>query len=108
MCRLNFSLTFFSFEGPIVVEQWLPSKPAPKRVIYRQAERVETNGNEDRQVRNRLIQYQKPHTTIQLEVIRLPVIKISPEEYQKRSSELTKIDQVRSIKQDPNTLNWRI
>ncbi|CAF1383172.1 unnamed protein product [Adineta steineri] len=93
---------------PIVVEQWLPNKPAPKRITYHHVNPEDYVQSETHRLRNRFIEYTKPHTTIEVEIVRLPVIKLRPEEYHNRSPELTKIDEVRSMTQDPNTLNWRI
>jgi hypothetical protein len=93
---------------PIVVEQWLPNKPAPKRITYRHVNREEYVQNEIERQRNRFIEYTKPHTTIEVEIVRLPIVKLRPEEYQEQSSEPVQLNRVRSIAQDPNTLNWRI
>ncbi|UJR35502.1 hypothetical protein I4U23_028256 [Adineta vaga] len=93
---------------PIVVEQWLPNKPAPKRITYHHLNREEYVQNETQRLRNRFIEYKKPHTTIEVEIVRLPVVKLKPEEYDSRSPELTQLDRVRLMTQDPNTLNWRI
>ena len=98
----------FFFAGPIVVEQWLPNKPPPKRITYRTINRDEFVRTETERQRNRFIEYTKPHTTIEVEIVRLPVIKLSPDEYRTRSLDLTRLDRVRSISQDPNTLQWRI
>jgi hypothetical protein len=95
-------------KGPIVVEQWLPNKPAPKRITYRHVNREEYVQNEIERQRNRFIEYTKPHTTIEVEIVRLPIVKLRPEEYQEQSSEPVQLNRVRSIAQDPNTLNWRI
>ncbi len=95
-------------KGPIVVEQWLPNKPAPKRITYRHVNRDEFNQLESQRLRNRFIEYTKPQTTIEVEIIRLPVVTLKPEEYQDQALELTRLDRVRAITQDPNTLNWRI
>ena len=97
-----------SSKGPIVVEQWLPSKPAPKRVTYRHVNRDEFARTDTERLRNRFIEYSKPHTTIEVEIVRLPVIRIDPQDYQNRSTELTRLDQVRSTTQDPDRLQWRI
>jgi hypothetical protein len=97
-----------SFKGPIVVEQWLPNKPAPKRITYRHVNREEFLQSETQRQKNRFIEYTKPHTTIEVEIVRLPVVKMTPQEYQNRSGDLTQLDQVRSMTQDPNTLQWRI
>ena len=43
-----------------------------------------------------------------MEVVRLPVVRISPQEYHDRQSELTRLDQVRSMTKDPSILHWRI
>jgi hypothetical protein len=113
MISISLLITFFFaflliLKGPIVVEQWLPNKPAPKRITYRHVNREEYIQNGVGQQRNRFIEYTKPHTTIEVEIVRLPIVKLRPEEYQDQSSELARLDRVRSITQDPNTLNWRI
>jgi CRISPR/Cas system endoribonuclease Cas6 (RAMP superfamily) len=95
-------------KGPIVVEQWLPNKPAPKRITYRHVDREQFAQNEHERLRNRYIEYTKPHTTIEVEIVRLPIIKLRPEEYQSKSSVLTQLDTVRSFTHDPNTIQWRI
>lgn len=97
---------FYVKKGPIVVEQWLPNKPAPKRITYRHADHEEIEAIE--RPRNRFIEYKKPHTTIEVEIVRLPVMKLKPEEYARQSSNLTQLDSVRSITRDPNVLQWRI
>jgi hypothetical protein len=99
---------FFILKGPIVVEQWLPNKPAPKRITYHHVDRDEFVQNEGERLRNRFIEYTKPHTTIEVEIVRLPVIRLKPEEYQSQSPQLTQLDQVRSFTHDPNTIQWRI
>ncbi|CAF0742742.1 unnamed protein product [Rotaria sordida] len=93
---------------PIVVEQWLPNKPAPKRVTYRHVNRDELLQSEARQQHNRFIEYTKPHTTVELEIVRLPIIKLKPEEYHGQSNELARVDNIRSLANDPNILQWRI
>lgn len=95
-------------KGPIVVEQWLPNKPAPKRITYHHINPDEYVQNEYQRQRNRFIEYTKPRTTIEVEIVRLPIIKLKPEEYHRDSPELTRIDNVRSLTRDPNTLQWRI
>lgn len=95
-------------QGPIVVEQWLPNKPAPKRITYRHIDREEVAQEDHRRMHNRFIEYKKPHTTIEVEIVRLPIVKLRPEDYGNRSPDLTRLDTVRSMTQDPNTLNWRI
>ena len=106
---IQYSFIYFSIlKGPIVVEQWLPNKPAPKRITYHHVNREEAVQNEIHRQRNRFIEYTKPHTTIEVEIVRLPVVTLKPDEYQYQSNELTRLDKVRSITQDPNTLNWRI
>jgi hypothetical protein len=104
----TFSFFFCILTGPIVIEQWLPNKPAPKRITYRHVNRDEFVQNEFKRQRNRFIEYKKPHTTIEIEIVRLPIITLSPEEYQNQSIELTRLDKVRSITRDPNILQWRI
>jgi hypothetical protein len=103
-----FACLFLILKGPIVVEQWLPNKPAPKRITYHHVNRDEYVQNEFKRQRNRFIEYTKPRTTVELEIIRLPIITLRPDDYHRQSVELTKLDKVRSITQDPNTLQWRI
>lgn len=105
---LNNSFFLSLLKGPIVVEQWLPNKPAPKRITYRHVDRDEFVQNETERLHNRFIEYTKPNTTIEVEIVRLPIIKLSPEEYQNKSIELSRLDKVRPLVQDPNTLQWRI
>jgi hypothetical protein len=105
---ITLSLFFPILKGPIVVEQWLPNKPAPKRITYHHVNRDEFVQNETHRLRNRFIEYRKPHTTIEVEIVRLPIITLKPEDYQNQSTNLTRLDAVRSMTQDPNTLNWRI
>lgn len=93
---------------PIVVEQWLPNKPAPKRVTYHHIDRDEFVEKETQRQRNRFIEYKKPHTTIEVEYVRLPVVTLNPQEYHRQSNQLTRLDNLRSVTQDPNTLQWRI
>ena len=83
-----------------MIEQWLPNKPPPKRITYRRVNRDEFIQNEIKRQRNRYIEYKKPHTTIEVEIIRLPIIKLDPKEYQNRSNELTKLDHLRSLTHD--------
>ncbi|CAF2381047.1 unnamed protein product [Rotaria sp. Silwood2] len=93
---------------PIVVEQWLPNKPAPKRITYRTVDRDEFLQSETERQHNRFIEYKKPHTTVEFELVRLPVIKLKPEEYLNQSVELARVDNIRSLANDPNILQWRI
>ncbi|CAF3379661.1 unnamed protein product [Rotaria sp. Silwood1] len=93
---------------PIVIEQWLPNKPAPKRVTYRSINRDEFLRSETERQHNRFIEYTKPHTTVELEIVRLPVIKLKPEEYLNQAVELAQVDNIRSLANDPNILQWRI
>lgn len=98
----------FILKGPIVVEQWLPNKPAPKRITYHHVDRDEFIQSETERQRNRLIEYRKPHTTVEVEIVRLPVIKLDPREYHNRSPELTRLDSIRSSTHNPDVLQWRI
>ncbi len=91
-----------------MIEQWLPNKPPPKRITYRHTNRDEFIQNETEQKFNRYIEHQQPRATTKIEIIYLPVITLSPEEYEKRSDELTQLTHLRSLRYDPNTLQWRI
>jgi hypothetical protein len=91
-----------------VIEQWLPNKPPPKRITYRHINRDEFIQNETERKFNRYIEHQKPRAATQIEIIRLPVITLSPKEYEKRSNELTQLTHLRSLTHDPNILQWRI
>jgi len=91
-----------------VIEQWLPNKPPPKRITYRHINRDEFIQNETERKFNRYIEHQKPRAATKIEIIHLPVITLSPEEYEKRSNELTQLTHLRSLRYDPNTLQWRI
>lgn len=72
------------FSGPIVVEQWLPYKPAPKRIIKqsipRQALKTPPLPH------NVIVSYAKPRALVEVELIRLPVVKIDPQVYQQITS----------------------
>ncbi|CAF3429638.1 unnamed protein product [Rotaria socialis] len=93
---------------PIVVEQWLPNKPAPKRVTYRHADHDAYAKEQFERTHNRFIEYKKPHTTIEVEIVRLPIVTLNPSEYVDQSDELVQLDKVRSLTRDPNILQWRI
>ncbi|CAF2041181.1 unnamed protein product [Rotaria magnacalcarata] len=93
---------------PIVVEQWLPNKPAPKRVTYRHADHEAYAKEQFERAHNRFIEYKKPHTTIEVEIVRLPIVTLNPSEYADQSDELTQLDKVRSLTRDPNIIQWRI
>ncbi|CAF1333535.1 unnamed protein product [Adineta steineri] len=88
---------------PVVIEQWLPPKPSSKRIKYRYA-----NPKEFERKRNRFIDHKPPHITVEYELIRLPIIKITPEEYQNKSNELNQLDNIRSLLYNSDTLYWRI
>ncbi|UJR10437.1 hypothetical protein I4U23_014641 [Adineta vaga] len=57
---------------------------------------------------NRYIEHQNTHTAVEVEFIRLPVMRLNPEEYYRRSNELAKLDSIRSSMYEANTLQWRI
>ncbi len=75
---------FFFLEGPIVVEQWLPYKPAPKRIIKHTLppEALQTPPPQP----NIIVSYSKPRAVIEVELVRLPVVKIDPQTYQQMSA----------------------
>jgi len=95
-------------KGPIVVEQWLPYKPPPKRVTYHHLSPEDLVQNDYADQRNRFIEYKKPQAIIEFEVVRLPVIKLKPETYEKQARELTQLDKVRTVNKDSTALQWRI
>jgi hypothetical protein len=105
---INLFLHIIHFQGPIVIEQWLPNKSPPKRITYHRINHDEFIKNEIKPKRNRYIEYTKPKRIIELEIIRLPIVKLDPKEYQKRSNELIKLDYLRSLKQELDLLTWRI
>jgi len=72
-------------EGPIVVEQWLPYKPAPKRIIKHSLppEALRTPPSPH----NLLVSYAKPRALIEVELVRLPIVKIDPQTYQQMSAQ---------------------
>jgi hypothetical protein len=76
-----------SLKGPIIVDQWLPNKPPSKRVIYHRINSTELTQNEIKYPGNRYIEYKKPHTRIELEIIRLPIITMNPKDYRTQSTE---------------------
>jgi hypothetical protein len=113
---------FIFLQGPIVVEQWLPYKPAPKRIIKHSLP------PEARQTppapHNIIVTYSKPRALIEVELVRLPVVKIDPQTYQQMSADgqqqlmqhptfqheqdyLTGNTSARTT-QDVNQINWRI
>ncbi len=71
--------------GPIVVEQWLPYKPAPKRIIKHSLppEAYQTPPAPH----NIIVSYSKPRALIEVELVRLPVVKIDPQTYEQMSAE---------------------
>lgn len=82
----NFLKENFSFLslGPIVVEQWLPYKPAPKRIIKHSLppEALQSPPAPH----NIIISYSKPRALIEVELVRLPVVKIDPQTYEQMSA----------------------
>jgi hypothetical protein len=78
------SILFIYFPGPIVVEQWLPYKPAPKRIIKHTLppEVLRTPPPPH----NLIVSYAKPRALIEVELVRLPVVKIDPHTYQQMSA----------------------
>ncbi|CAF1414673.1 unnamed protein product [Adineta steineri] len=69
---------------PIVVEQWLPYKPAPKRIIKHSLppEALQTPPPPH----NIIVSYAKPRALIEVELVRLPIVKIDPYTYQQMSA----------------------
>ena len=58
--------------------------------------------------RNRYIEYKKPHTIVEVEIIRLPVIRLNPADYRSRSMEMPRLESLRSLVNDTNAFQWRI
>ena len=77
-------LIFIFRQGPIVVEQWLPYKPAPKRIIKHSLppEALQTPPPPH----NIIVSYTKPRALIEVELVRLPVVKIDPHTYEQMSA----------------------
>ncbi|CAF1157869.1 unnamed protein product, partial [Didymodactylos carnosus] len=90
---------------PIVVEQWLPYKPAPKRIVNRPLPREALLPPP--QPRNIIIAYSKPRALIEVELIRLPVVKIDPYEYQQMANQID-YRSITNARSANNDLNWRI
>ncbi|CAF1407614.1 unnamed protein product [Adineta ricciae] len=65
---------------PIIVEQWLPYKPAPKRIIKHSIPREALQTPPP--PHNIIVAYSKPRAIIEVELVRLPVVKIDPQQYQ--------------------------
>ena len=57
---------------------------------------------------NRYIEHQNTHTTVEVEFIRVPVMRLKPDEYYRRSNELAKMESIRSSLSADSTLQWRI
>ncbi len=83
------------------MDQWLPNKPPPKRVIYRRINHDELVQNETKRPHNRYIEYKKPHIRIEVEITCLPIIKMDPKDYLTQSSRLNHL-------QSPDHVRWRI
>ncbi len=77
-------MKFLSLEGPIVVEQWLPYKPAPKRIIKHSIPREALQSPPA--PHNIIVSYTKPRALIEVELVRLPVVKIDPRTYEQMSA----------------------
>ena len=91
------------------MERSSSSKPSPKRHIDRQKmtqDALLQNPTEGKH--NRYIEHKKAHVSIEVEIIRLPVIKLNLEEYEHRSNELAKLDSIRSSMHDSDIFQWRI
>ncbi|CAF2520180.1 unnamed protein product [Rotaria sp. Silwood2] len=69
---------------PIIVEQWLPYKPAPKRVIKHSLPREALQTPPP--PHNIIVSYSKPRAVIEVELVRLPVVKIDPQAYEQMSA----------------------
>ncbi|CAF3809623.1 unnamed protein product [Rotaria sp. Silwood1] len=69
---------------PIIVEQWLPYKPAPKRIIKHSLPREALQTPPP--PHNIIISYSKPRAVIEVELVRLPVVKIDPQVYEQMSA----------------------
>ncbi|CAF1106585.1 unnamed protein product [Rotaria magnacalcarata] len=107
---------------PIVVEQWLPFKPAPKRIIKHSLPREAVQTPQP--PHNILVSYGKPRTLVEVELVRLPVVKIDPHTYQQMSAvgqqKLTQHpsfqheqdylsgDKLVHASRTSNPINWRI
>lgn len=92
-----------------MVEQWLPNKPAPKRITYRSINQNELIENETKRKRNRYIEYKKPHTTIEVEIIRLPIIRQDPKDYHhQQTNDPKQLKYFRTLSQDLELFRWRI
>ncbi|CAF1289970.1 unnamed protein product [Rotaria sordida] len=107
---------------PIIVEQWLPYKPAPKRIIKHSLPReaLQTPPSPH----NLIISYSKPRALIEVELVRLPVVKIDPQVYEQMSAggqqqlrehptfqheqDYLARNRSSSTTQDSNQLDWRI
>ncbi|CAF1120991.1 unnamed protein product [Adineta steineri] len=108
---------------PIVVEQWLPYKPAPKRIIKHSLPRelLQTPPPPH----NIIVAYSKPRALIEVELVRLPVVRIDPQTYQQISAGgeeqilqhpsfqhernyLSGNNSSNRTNNDSNRINWRI
>ena len=73
-------------QGTLVVSHWLPNQS-----------HVTTDQEKQRQrPYNRYIEYKKPHRVVQVEIIRLPIIKMDPRNYSKISNESIRLDRLRA------------
>lgn len=110
------------YKGPIVVEQWLPFKPAPKRIIKHSLPREVLQTPPP--PHNILVSYGKPRTLVEVELVRLPIVKIDPDTYQRMSvggqeqlvqnppfqheQDYVSGDHLAQASQSSNRINWRI
>ncbi len=92
-------------KGPI---EWLPNKPPSKRITYHHINDKEFIQNDTKRQYNRYIEYKKPRTIIELEIIRSSIIEIDSQEYQTRSDPLTQLNHRRTFTHDLDLLHWRI
>ncbi|CAF0758044.1 unnamed protein product [Didymodactylos carnosus] len=92
---------------PIIIEQWLPYKPAPKRITYRHIDQNELQQTVQQQ-KNIIIEYSKPRATIEVELIRLPIQRQNPSQYKSVSHLKDFVVSNDRDRNDPSSLLWRI
>ncbi|CAF0848681.1 unnamed protein product [Adineta ricciae] len=113
---------------PVFYDRYVPvdhKPPSHQSLVHRRSDgqmRSLNNENEDSLVRkspkkhhtyhndptNRYIEHQNTHTTVEVEFIRVPVMRLRPDEYYRRSNELAKMESIRSSLSADSTLQWRI
>lgn len=105
-----------------MVEQWLPYKPAPKRIIKKSLPREALQPPPA--PHNIIVSYAKPRALIEVELVRLPVVKIDPQVYEQMSAggqerlsqhpmfqheqSYLRNNQTRTPSQPYNDIDWRI